>query len=37
MRSINSIKTYAYGMSKGLICKKEKIEHNNKIKQYKNL
>ena len=33
MRSIDSIETYAYGRSKGLICKKEKIKRNNMIKQ----
>ena len=37
MRSVDSIETYAYGMSKDLICKKEKIKHNNIIKQYKNV
>ena len=37
MQSIGSIETYAYGTSKYLICKKEKIKHNNIIKQYKNV
>ena len=37
MQSIDSIETYAYGMSKDLICKKEKIKRNNIIKQYKNV
>ena len=27
MQSIDSIETYAYGMSKDLICKKEKIKY----------
>ena len=36
MQSINSIETYAYGMSKDLVCKKE-IKCNNIIKQYKNV
>ena len=35
MQSIDSIKTYAYGPSKDLICKKEKIKRNNIIKDYK--
>ena len=33
MQSIDFIETYAYGMSKDLICKKEKIKHNNILKQ----
>ena len=37
MRSIESMDTYAYGTSKDLICKKEKIKWNNIIKQYKNV
>ena len=37
MRSIDSIETYAYGTSKSLICKKEKIKRHNVIKQYKNV
>ena len=37
MRSIDSIETYAYGTSKDLLCKKEKIERINKIKQNKNV
>ena len=36
MQSIDSIETYTYGMSKDLICMKEKIKRNNIIKQYKN-
>ena len=35
MQSIDSIETYAYGLSKDLICKKGKIKHNNIIKDYK--
>ena len=35
-QSINSIKTYAYGTSKDLLCKKEEIKCNNMIKQFKN-
>ena len=37
MQSIDLIETYPYGMSKDLICKKEKIKRNNIIKQYKNV
>ena len=37
MQSIDSIETYAYGKSKDLICMKEKIKRNNKIKKYKNV
>ena len=37
MQSIDSIETYAYGTSKDLICKREKIKRNNTIKQYKNV
>ena len=36
IQSIDSIETYAYGMSKHLICEKEEIKCNNIIKQYKN-
>ena len=36
MRSIDLIETYAYGTSKDLIYKKEKIKRENIIKQYKN-
>ena len=36
IQSIDSIETYAYGTSKDLIRKKEKIKFNNIIKQYKN-
>ena len=34
-QSIDSIETYAYGTSKGLVSKKEEIKCNNIIKQYK--
>ena len=37
MQSIDSIETYAYGMSKDLICKKEEIKYISVIKQYKNV
>ena len=37
IQSTNSIKTYAYKMSKGVVCKKEEIKCNNIIKQYKNV
>ena len=37
MQSTNLIETYAYGKSKDLICKKEKIKRNNIIKEYKNV
>ena len=37
IQSIDSIETYAYGMSKDLICKKENIKRNNIIKQCKNV
>ena len=36
MQSIDSIKTYAPGTSKDLVCKKEEIKCNNIVKQYKN-
>ena len=36
MQSINSIETYAYRMSKYVVCKNEDIKCNNIIKQYKN-
>ena len=29
MQSIDSIETYAYGMNKDLVCKKEEIKCNN--------
>ena len=32
-QSTDSIETYAYGMSKDLLCKKEKTQCNNIIKQ----
>ena len=35
--SIDSIQTYAYGMTKDLICMKEKTKCNNIIKQHKNV
>ena len=35
MQSIDSMETYAYGTSKDLICKKEKIKRYDIIKQYK--
>ena len=34
---IDLVETYAYGMNKGLICKKEEIICNNIIKQYKKI
>ena len=37
MQSIDSIETYGYGTSKDLESKKEEIECNNLIKQYKNV
>ena len=37
IQSIDLIETYAYGMNKDLVCKKEEIECNNTIKQYKNI
>ena len=36
MQSINSLETYAYGTSKDLIRKEEKIKRKSIIKQYKN-
>ena len=36
IQSTDSIETYAYERSRGLVCKKEKIKCNNLIKQYKN-
>ena len=36
MQSINAIETYAYRMSKDVVCKNEDIKCNNIIKQYKN-
>ena len=35
MQSIDSIETYVYGMNKDLVCKREEINFNNVIKQYK--
>ena len=37
MQSIDLLKTYAYGMNKDLVCKREEIKCNNIIKQYKNV
>ena len=37
MHSIDLIETFAYGVNKGLVCKKEEIKCKNKIKQYKNV
>ena len=37
MQSIDLIETYAYGTSKNLIWKKEKIARNNIIGQYENV
>ena len=34
MQSIDSTETYAYGMSKDLVCKKEKIKCDNNIKMF---
>ena len=36
MQSIDSIETYAYGISKDLVNEKEVIKCNNVIKRYKN-
>ena len=36
MQSIDSIETYAYGMSKDLVSEKEVVKCNNIIKRYKN-
>ena len=37
MQSTDSVETYTNGTSKDLICKKEKIERTNIIKQYKSV
>ena len=37
MQSINLRETYAYGMIKDLVSKKEEIKCNNSIKQYKDV
>ena len=37
IQTIDSIETYAYGMSKDLVYKKEEVKCNNIIKQYKNV
>ena len=36
MKSIDSIDTYAYGMSKDFVSEKEEIKSNNIIKRFKN-
>ena len=36
MKSLDSIETYAYGMSKDLVTEKEEIKCNSIIKWYKN-
>ena len=36
MQSIDKVETYAYKMNIDLVCKKEEIKSNNKIKQNKN-
>ena len=33
IQSIDSLETYAYGMNKDLVCKKEKTKYEDKIKQ----
>ena len=35
IQSIDLVKTYAYGTKKDLICKKEEIQCNSRIKHYK--
>ena len=37
MQSIDSIETYAYGMKKDIVSKKEEIKCNNIIKQFKKI
>ena len=37
MKPIDSIETYAYGINKDLVYKKEEIKCNNIIKQYKHI
>ena len=37
MQSIDSTETYAHGMSKDLVCKKQECKCNNLIRQYKNV
>ena len=37
MQSIESTETYAYGMNKNIVCKKEEIKCNNIIKRCKNV
>ena len=36
IQSIDSVELCAYGTSKKLVCKKQKVKRNNIIKQYKN-
>ena len=36
MQSVDSTETYAYGTSKGLVCKREEIKCSNIMKQYNN-
>ena len=35
MQSIDSVETHAYGMSKDIVCKREKIKLTDIIKRYK--
>ena len=37
MKSIDLLEIYAYRMNKDLVCKKEEIKCDNKMKQYKNV
>ena len=37
MQSIDSIETYAYGISKDLLCNKKEIKRSKIIKKYKNV
>ena len=37
MKSIDSIETYACGINKDLVFKKDEIKYNNIIRQYKNV
>ena len=36
IQSLDSLETYAHGMIKNLVCKKEEIKCDNIIKQHKN-
>ena len=36
IQSLDSIRTYAYGEYKSLVCKKKEVKYNNIIKQYRN-